>query len=226
MTKLIAHRKELMALEESTLKFSKIGLCKSLGDYWKLIAESRKVYEAISTNKYSSDEWKGLVFGEPFLNYWLYKMGANHGIYFDSISTRAEDGHGVDAWARDATTEERFAINHKTFSYGVMVLREHTAGIAWAAVRYGDRPMIVTTSNEVSIPVRDDVKAAKGIVITRDHIEPSVKNQIFWKEFEEYLLLNHTEYTNRQKDAEIAAATKSTRPLEDWQAIDLGILLS
>ena len=223
--KFIAHRKELDALEKSTDAFSKIGLCKDLNSYEKLIKESRKIYEPLNLSKYSTDEWKGLVFGEPFLNFWLYKMGARYGIYFEGISTRTEDGHGVDAWAKDAITEDRLAINHKMFNYANTVLREHTAGIAWASLRYGDRPMIVTTANEVSLAVQDDIIASKGIVITRDHIEPLV-NQTFWLEFQEYLTMNFNEYKKKQQDAEVEASKMATRPLEDWQTTDLGILLS
>jgi hypothetical protein len=222
----IIHRKELIALRESTEEFSKIGQCSNLNDYWKLVSTTKKIYDDTGTGKYTTDEWKGLVIGEPFLNYWLLSFGKYNDIYFQGISTRIEDGHGVDAWARDAKTEERFAVNHKFFGYKNTVLREHTAGIAWAALRYNDRPMIITTANEISIPVQDDIKAARGVVITRDHIEPLVNNQIFWTEYQEYLISNYSEYLKVQQTAEIEAARRSSRPLEDWQKIDMGILLS
>lgn len=226
MTKIIAHRKELFALEESTISFSTIGQCTGLVDYWRLVVDAKKIHDVISNTKYSSDEWKGLVFGEPFLNYWLYRFGATYGIFFQNISTRIEDGHGVDAWARDSNTEERFAVNHKFFGYNNTVLREHTSGIAWAALRYGDRPMVVTTAHEISLAVKEDIVATRGVVVTRDHIEPLVKNQTFWLEFQEYLFLNYNEYKKIQKDAEIEAQKRATRPLEDWQKVDMGILLS
>lgn len=224
--KIIAHRKELFALEGSTVNFTKIGGCKSLGDYLKLIKDAKKIHDAISNVSYTSDEWKGLVFGEPFLNYWLYKFAGTYSIFFEGISTRTEDGHGVDAWARDAKTDERFAVNHKTFGYANMVLREHTAGIAWAALRYQDRPMLVTTSAEVSLPVQDDIKAARGVVITHENIEPLVANQTFWKEFQEYLQGNYDEYKLKQQDAVVEAKSRAARPLEAWQSEDLNILLS
>jgi hypothetical protein len=86
--------------------------------------------------------------------------------------------------------------------------------------------MIITTANEISIPVQDDIKAARGVVITRDHIEPLVNNQIFWTEYQEYLISNYSEYLKVQQTAEIEVARRSSRPLEDWQKIDMGILLS
>jgi hypothetical protein len=226
--KIIAHRKELVALRDSTIDFSKIGQCTSLLDYWKLITASKKIHDAVGSTDYSKDEWQGLVFGEPFLNYWLLRYGptSTPEINFEGISTRTEDGHGVDAWARDVKSDERFAVNHKTFSYRSMVLREHTSGVAWAALRYGDRPMIVTTAQAVSIPVKDDILAARGVVVTYDHIEPRVKHQIFWKEFQEYLEGNWAEYQRRQSDAMIEAKNKSTRALETWQSDDLRTLLS
>ena len=224
--KIIAHRKELVALKNSTHDFSKIGECKSFSDFWKLILISKKIHNVNSHAKYSKDEWQGLVFGEPFLNYWLFRFGPRSGVNFEGISTRTEDGHGVDAWARDVNTDERFAVNHKTFSYGQLVLREHTAGIAWAALRYGDRPMIITTAQAVSIPVRDDILAAKGIVVTYDGIKPLVDNQTFWKEFQEYLQDNWNDYQRRQSDAVIEAQKRASRPLEVWQADDLKILVS
>ena len=224
--KIIAHRRELYTLRSSTFYFKKIGQCKNLGDYWKLMKPSKKIHDATSNELYTKDEWQGLVFGELFLNYWIYRFGATYKIYFESISTRIEDGHGVDAWARDVNTDERFAINHKTFGYNKTVLREHTAGIAWAALRYGDRPMVVTTAQAVSIPVQKDIAAARGVVVTREHIEPQVNNQSFWENFVEYLQLNYNEYEKKQQDAVIEAGNRAARPLEDWQQKDLEIMLS
>jgi len=223
--KIIAHRKELFALEDATNGFHTIGLCTKLNDYEKLNKISYKLYEANNKSKYTGDEWKGLVIGEPFLNYWLYKMGSTYGISFEGISTRTEDGHGVDAWVRDSITDERCAVNHKMFGYSNMVLREHTAGIAWASLRYKYRPVLVTTSAEVSIPVKSDIEATRGIVITRDNIEPLVDNQSFWKNFQEYLLLNYSDYKQKQQIAVIEAAARATRPLEPWQVADLAELL-
>lgn len=73
MTKIIAHRRELFALEESTFGFSEIGKCTNLADYWKLIKSSFKIYDAAGTcGSYTKDEWQGLVIGEPFLNFWFW----------------------------------------------------------------------------------------------------------------------------------------------------------
>jgi hypothetical protein len=57
--KIIAHRKELLALEIATDAFSKISLCKDLKSYENLIRESRNIYELLNLSKYSADEWKG-----------------------------------------------------------------------------------------------------------------------------------------------------------------------
>lgn len=188
MTKLIARREELKQLKASTNGFRDIADCKSLEDYEKLI---KKVNTVIGFNKNIT---KGIIFGEPFFNFFFIEHGPTLNVDFVRMATKDEDKNdGFDTLLINRLTGQFCRCNGKMFSAFKDVTMDDAAGLGWSAAVI-DRDwvvMIITTANSLSIALNTKLVAADGKVLLRIDIEPLVKQKTFWERFAEYFLIKH-----------------------------------
>ena len=218
MTKLIARREELKQLRLSTNNYDDIAKCKSLEDYEKLIKTVKKV------PGFDNKQTKGLVFGEPFLNFFFIEHGPTLNVDFVRMATKDEDyNEGFDVLLQNRLTGKYCRANHKMYEAYKEVSMVDSAGLGWSAA-VTDRDwtvMIVTTSNTLSLSLATKLTSANGERLLRIDIEPLVKQSIFWVRFAEYLRQNVIEWAKVESEAAAKALLKCNRQLDPAQTEDL-----
>lgn len=242
MTKLIAKRKELLALSDVTNRFEDIVNCGQItigGDPKKEKLRFLEKYEALMKEIWPDEDyqeilrkagyksWKeihGFVFGETFFNGLLVMHGPEFGIQWERYATKAEDYNGGDAFGTkfDGEETEELILQHKMFHPNRTVKLDDLPGLGWAPLIY--KPVLVTTAWDATYHIKDRIEERGGSYILRQDILEFTENPNFWNNYAEQLSDNVTAWKQITKKAEEEAEKESNVPLEDWQAVDLKTL--
>lgn len=236
---ILGNPQEIITLYEATKNGNLLKGFNRFEDYLNMAQKLSKVEANLKI--YNANQFKGLVCGQPFLNYCLVKFGADFGLLYDKPASVHEDiKESTDTWC-NTKNGGRARVSLKFFYDGHSPVTMPKLGNFLARLAIDHKKRLDNSKSQEIIPVLFDtcydtdwiveehlIDGLGGIKIGRQDIINRVlaSSDAFFKDFIKMLKSNYEYFKEKQKLAlDLAKSKRDGLVLDDYDNADIQTMI-
>ena len=236
---ILGNPQEIITLYEATKNGNLLKGFERFEDYLNLAQKLSKIEANLKT--YNVNQFKGLVCGQPFLNYCLVKFGADFGLLYDKPASVHEDiKESTDTWC-NFKNGGRARVSLKFFYDGHSPVTMPKLGNFLARLAIDHKKRLDNSKSQEIVPVLFDtcydtdwiveehlIDGLGGIKIGRQDIINRVLagGNAFFKDFLKMLKSNYEYFKEKQKLAlDLAKSKRDGLVLDEYDNADIQTMI-
>ena len=236
---ILGNPQEIITLYEATKNGNLLKGFERFEDYLNLAQKLSKIEANLKT--YNVNQFKGLVCGQPFLNYCLVKFGADFGLLYDKPASVHEDiKESTDTWC-NFKNGGRARVSLKFFYDGHSPVTMPKLGNFLARLAIDHKKRLDNSKSQIIVPVLFDtcydtdwiveehlIDGLGGIKIGRQDIINRVLagGNAFFKDFLKMLKSNYEYFKEKQKLAlDLAKSKRDGLVLDEYDNADIQTMI-